>query len=361
MSVRFAIRSTVLALAATTATSLPASAQDTRVISKTITSVVNEVVTDIVREVTTSVDVAARSLRERDEDQDRRIEQTDRETKTLALGANGSLELRNVSGDISITAGTGRDVIIEIVRRSRGVTDADARLGLDRVKVTVEQNGERAEVATVHPNERRPPYSVSVTMTITAPAGTRVETTSISGNVTIKGMKGDQSVNVTSGNITVAGGGSVSEARTISGTVSLSDISTEGTLQAGTVSGDVILQRVKAARLEIGVTSGDVTARDVTSANVELKSLSGSIDFAGTVAKSGRYELQTHSGTVHVSVTGGGFQLQATTFSGEIRPDAGLDMKGVTASRRALRGTVGDGSAVVIATTFSGNVTIGKK
>jgi DUF4097 and DUF4098 domain-containing protein YvlB len=357
MSVRFAIRSTVLALAATTATSLPASAQETRVISKVIASVVN----DVVREVTTSVDVATLSLRDREDEQDRRIEQTDRETKTLALGANGSLELRNVSGDISITAGTGRDVTIEIVRRSRGATDADARLGLDRVKVTVEQNGERGEVATVQPNERRPPYSVSVSLTVTAPAGTRVETSSISGNVTIKGMKGDQSVNVTSGNITVAGGGLVSEARTISGTVSLSDISTEGTVQAGTVSGDVILQRVKAARLEVGVTSGDVTARDITSANVELKSLSGSIDFAGAVSRSGRYELQTHSGTVHVAVTGGGFQLEATTFSGEIRPDAGLDMKGVMASRRALRGTVGDGSAVVIATTFSGNVTIGKK
>jgi len=332
--------------------------ENTRVTTHVVTSLVN----DLVRDVRSAADVETRAWSNDIQGQDRRVEQIDRETKTLALGPNGWLDLQNINGDVSVTAGTGRDVTIEIVRRSRAATDADAKLGLDRVKVTVDQKGERADVRAVYPQERRPPFSVNIGYTVTAPAGTRVSTTSISGNVTIKGMRGDQSVNVTSGDVSISGGGSVSQARTISGNVTLSDIAAEGTVQAGTVSGDVVLQRVKASRLEVSVTSGDVHARDVTCSNAELKGLSGDVEFTGPLAKGGRYELQAHSGSIHVVVTGNaGFDLQATTFSGDIKPDAGLALKAVSSSRRSLRGTFGEGGATLIATTFSGDVVIGRK
>ena len=72
---------------------------------------------------------AARSM----QDRDYRAEQIDKQTKTLAIGATGSLELRNIVGDIMVKAGGSRDATVEIVRMSRGRTDADAKLGLERV------------------------------------------------------------------------------------------------------------------------------------------------------------------------------------------------------------------------------------
>jgi hypothetical protein len=97
------------------------------------------------------------------------------------------LELRNVAGEITVTAGSGRDVVIEIVRRSRGRTEADAALGLDEVQVNVDHRGERASVETVYPRGRTS-FHVSANYTVTAPAGTRIAARSISGNATVRGI-----------------------------------------------------------------------------------------------------------------------------------------------------------------------------
>ena len=127
-------------------------------------------------------------------------EQTSRETKTLAIGANGTLELKNLSGDIVVTAGSGRDATVEIVKRAKGRTDADAKDGLQKVTVQVDQRSDRATVETNYPrDDRRPPYSVSVDYNVTAPAGTRIVIESLSGDATIKGIRGDLQVSVTSG------------------------------------------------------------------------------------------------------------------------------------------------------------------
>jgi hypothetical protein len=53
--------------------------------------------------------------------------------------------------------------------------------------------------------------------------------------------------------------------------------------------------------------------------------------------------------------------LRAETFSGSIRADASVNLKETSRSRQALRGTVGDGSAVVVATTFSGDVIVTRR
>lgn len=53
-----------------------------------------------------------------------------------------------------------------------------------------------------------------------------------------------------------------------------------------------------------------------------------------------------------------GFELEAESFSGDIRTD--FEVRG-TRGKRSVRGTVGDGSAVLDLTTFSGSILITKK
>ena len=94
-------------------------------------------------------------------------------------------------------------------------------------------------------------------------------------------------------------------------------------MNVSTVSGTMTLDQIKCRRLSGSVISGEVHAKDVSCDNAELKSLSGSVDYTGPLTKNGRYELQTHSGNVHVTITGSvGFELQASTFSGQVRLDA---------------------------------------
>jgi DUF4097 and DUF4098 domain-containing protein YvlB len=88
---------------------------------------------------------------------------------------------------------------------------------------------------------------------------------------------------------------------------------------------------------------------------------------AGPLVRGGRYDLGSHSGDVEVNVGGDiGFELEASSFSGSVRTDVPLKLTGVSQAnnrgrQRSMRGTLGDGSAVLDITTFSGSIVISKK
>jgi DUF4097 and DUF4098 domain-containing protein YvlB len=297
---------------------------------------------------------------------DSRAEQTDRQTRTLRIGANGSLDVANIAGDITITRGGGNDVTIEIVKVARGRTAEDAREMLQLVQVDVTERGARAEVRTRYPqndemrrNNRRN-ISVSVNFIIAAPANARISAKSISGDVSAKDIRGEVTLESVSGDIEVQNAGRVAAAKSISGDVNVTDTEVEGLLEASSASGTVTLRQLKARRLEVQSISGDVVIDNVDCANLEASSVSGDVRFVGTFERNGRYEMTSHSGNVHVSVGGGGFELEATTFSGSIRSDD-LPLNAREKTRRSIRGVYGDGSATLELTSFSGGITITKR
>ena len=128
-----------------------------------------------------------------------KAEQTDKQVKTLAIGATGELTLKNIVGDITVKTGSGKEVSVEIVRISRGKTDADAKTGLERVTAEVTVKGERGSVATKYPDDKQPNYAVSVAYNVTAPAGTQVTINSISSHVSVTGLKGEVDATTISG------------------------------------------------------------------------------------------------------------------------------------------------------------------
>src|SRR5262245_41500819 len=144
-------------------------------------------------------------------------EQIAKETHTLAIGANGTLILKNLSGNITVTGGGGRSATVEVTRRSRGRTDADAKLGLERVRVEVDHKGERAIVEARYADDKgRRPYAVTTNYVVTAPAGTQLTISTLSGDVQVKDIKGDVTANMASGSAIVSGS-RVSLVKTMSG------------------------------------------------------------------------------------------------------------------------------------------------
>jgi hypothetical protein len=314
---------------------------------------------DIIREVRREV---SRSVTTGGGWQDRNYsqEQIDKASHTLQIGPTGSLQLKNLSGDVTVTAGTGRAATVEVIRKSRGRTLADAKLGLDRVKVEVDQRGERASVTARYPDESRPPYAVSINYIVTAPAGTSLTISTLSGDVHVSDIKGDVAIDVASGDV-VASKSQVSSVKTMSGDVTVTDAQGDGRLEFSTMSGTIKLERVRAKRLGVTVLSGDVIVRDIEAGDVEIGSTNGDVEFSGVLSKTGRYDIHSHNGDVRVSVPKSGFDLNASTFSGDITADASLGMKSASNSRRSLRGTVGDGGAALTVKTFSGDIIVTRK
>jgi DUF4097 and DUF4098 domain-containing protein YvlB len=111
--------------------------------------------------------------------------------------------------------------------------------------------------------------------------------------------------------------------------------------------------------------SGDVTLADVTSSRADARSVSGRIDYSGPLARGGRYDLTSHSGSVRTAIgSGSGFELDAGTFSGSIRSEMPLLTTGIVrapgARNSVTHATFGDGSAALVIRTFSGNIVISK-
>jgi Putative adhesin len=306
------------------------------------------------------------------EGRDSRHEATDRQLHKLPIGRNGALDLSNISGDVTINAGGGDEAVVEVILRGFGETPEAAKAQLDLIYVDVIKGASRAEIRVKYRErsryERRN-YHASADYRVTAPPDTRVTVHSVSGDVQAARMKGELSLETVSGDVTIDSATRVMTAKTVSGNVEMTGIATEGALAASSVSGDVIARGLKAGRVELSTVSGGVELRDVTCDTAEIQSMSGDVQFFGAIAKRGRYELQSHSGNILFAPAGGaGFEVEATSFSGEVRSDLQLtyrasdpdDRGGPGHRRRSLRGTYGDGSAILELTTFSGDIIIKK-
>jgi DUF4097 and DUF4098 domain-containing protein YvlB len=299
--------------------------------------------------------------------QDRRAEQTERTSRTFR--GSQELLLNNVAGDITITGG-GNEITVEIIETARGRDDAEAREMLQLVDVEIVERNNRVEVRTRYPQgeemrRNRRNVNVSVAFNVTAPAGARVRASSISGSILAKDVRGEVSAESVSGAVRILNGGRVPSAKSISGNVEVTDAESDGGLNASTASGTVVLRKVKARRVEAGSISGDVMLEDVEAQQVEGQTVSGSVKFGGALARGGRYELTSHSGSITAALDGNaGFEIEATSFSGSIRSDFSFGTSGGGGrgpSRRSLRGVVGDGSSVVELTTFSGSIVVSKR
>jgi DUF4097 and DUF4098 domain-containing protein YvlB len=293
----------------------------------------------------------------------------DRQTRTIAIGPNGTLEMENLAGDVTVTAGSGKDVSIEFVRSSRGKTDADAKAGLDRARPEVDVVGTRATVRATY-MDRPTSYGVSTDFVVKAPAGTRIVVNSLRADVHVTGIKGELKITTASGSIVLTDVGTVVEAKTGNGDVTIKGAVSDGELDAGTLNGDITLTDIKARRLTANTVNGGIVARNASCDAASLSTMTGDVLYAGSLARGGRYELTSNSGEVRFSPAGStGYTLQATSFTGEISSSIpltnGETSRALTnqrpARRRATTAKVGDGSATVTLQTFSGGISIGAK
>jgi DUF4097 and DUF4098 domain-containing protein YvlB len=301
-------------------------------------------------------------------------EQTERFSRKVKIGRDGRFSLSNISGDIVVTAGSGDELSIEAVKRTRG-----DRSELANVQINVDDRAGRVDVRTEYEPNRtdrnRRNNSVSVDYTVTLPASASADLHSVSGSVKVTGIHGSLRAETVSGDVTITDAPRLEAAKTVSGDVSLTGVTADGDLTANSVSGNVRAKGLKARGLDLGSVSGDINVSDVTCERLGVKSVSGSVEYAGGIARGGRYEINTHSGAVRLVLANpAGFELNASSFSGSIRSELPLTIGGDsarrndgsrgrrdTANNHSMRATFGDGSATIVARTFSGDIIVSRR
>jgi DUF4097 and DUF4098 domain-containing protein YvlB len=276
---------------------------------------------------------------------------TEKISKTFKVGPSGTLDISNVSGNVIVTEGGADAIVIDAVKKYRGPA-ADAKDQFARATIEMVERSGRVEVKTTYTARNT---RVSVDYTVTAPAGTSVFAHSMSGDVNVTNIKGEVRADTVSGDVTV------------SGNATASGIDHQNELRVSTISGDVTIRSARARSVDADSTSGNVALTDVMCDRATVKAFSGDITYSGALAKAGRYQFNSQSGDVHLTLVGtSGFELDASTFSGSVGSDfpvtvpAGQPVSG-QGSRKSLRGVVGTGGPTLSIRTFSGDITIAKK
>lgn len=287
-------------------------------------------------------------------------------TRTFKVGQTGSLDIFNLAGPVVVSGVSGDEIVVTAVKRVRGRPE-DAKTQLEAIMIDATETGGRVEVRTMV-RGRVKHMGAWVDYTVQVPYGTAVTARSLGGDVKVSSVKGEVQIESANGAVEASGTPHLVRVKTLSGDVLVTDAGSPDGLSVSTVSGRLVTRGLKARSIELATISGDLLMANTTCERARVRTVSGTLDFLGPLLKGGRYEFTSHAGDVRLKLTGSpGFELFAKTFSGDVRSDLPLVVEPADSGlppgvpeRRDVRGTFGDGSAVLLVKTFSGSVTVGR-
>jgi DUF4097 and DUF4098 domain-containing protein YvlB len=264
---------------------------------------------------------------------------------TVRIDRQGIVDLSIVSGMITVTGWDRPDV------RISAVTDGDTRLRFDAnaSRITLDVDHERSRGRHNNGDAR---YIVSV------PRGVRLELEAVSGDVKATGSQGEIDASSVSGDVEVSDGVRVVSVESVSGSVRATQVN--GNLRAESVSGSVRAETVSGS-VEASTVSGTIRLVGVQSRDVRTETVSGNILYTGTIDAGGKYDFESHSGTIRLNIPRtAGANVSVETFSGDISTDFPAVRQPTGRSRQGgnFEFTIGDGRARISAQTFSGTIVI---
>jgi DUF4097 and DUF4098 domain-containing protein YvlB len=276
--------------------------------------------------------------RDRDRDRDRDAEYTSRVDTVLPLSRNGAVEIRLHSGEIIVTGWSRNDV------RIQGTSEHG--------QIRLETTPSHIEIGTRSVRGQSGETRVEVNV----PEGTRLTVASSSGDVAVRGVKGEVDVATMSGDLEIDNATSRVSFESVSGDVQVSRI--QGDLRGEAMSGEIDVTDVT-GEVEIETVSGDLTMRNVQSRYVRAETVSGSVEFEGRTESGGRYDFASHSGDVRLVLpTALGALISVETFSGTIDSDFPITLQPGQRHGKQFEFKVGDGGARIDASSFSGGIYI---
>lgn len=262
----------------------------------------------------------------------------------VPLNSSGTVDLSLISGTIEVSAWSRDQVKIEASTQEGGLRFTASR---SRVALSVDHEGRSGR----HRSSGKTIYKVVV------PRGARLIMETVFGPITAKGVGGEVDAESVSGTIEVEDARSLSF-ESVSGGVRARNVS--GGAKGESVSGHVILENVR-GDVEAGSVSGPIRLSGIVAKLVHAGTVSGSIHFSGSVDPAGKYDFESHSGTIRLALPANtGARLRLETFSGSFQSDFPVTVGGNDGhgAGRSGEARIGRGNARIEAQTFSGSILI---
>jgi DUF4097 and DUF4098 domain-containing protein YvlB len=260
---------------------------------------------------------------------------------TFAFSADGTVDLTSFNGDIIVTGWNRKEA-----RVKAGADRGSLQYRITSTRISVEADVYRGRTGETM-------YEVTV------PEGVRVVLRSMSGNLTVRGVKGSVDLHTNNGDVEVTDASGSIEMATLSGEAV--GMRLRGDVDATSLNGTVSLTDVQGSTVKAESTSGNIELSGIVSPDVEASTVSGEVEFVGPLDPKGRYDFQSHSGAVTLTIpatTSARFSVE--TFSGEVDSDFPFTLQPNRERRQGqrLEFSVGAGEARVSAESFSGGIVI---
>jgi DUF4097 and DUF4098 domain-containing protein YvlB len=241
------------------------------------------------------------------------------EEQRAAVSGPATFTLENSAGKVTVTGGTGKEIVIAAHKTAWGATQAGAEAALTALKIIVTQNGDAVTVRVEQPQKvvvAGSSRSDTVDFTISVPTETAVSAHASFGDVTLSGTTGAADLKTDFGDVSVHDVKGGVTAKTSSGGIDVQQSGAEGArLDLQSDFGEITLEDATAGETQIHTSSGEVTLTQVAASGA----LTVKSDFGGLTLKqvdAASYDLRTSSGKIMVQDARGG--LKAHTDFGDI-------------------------------------------
>jgi len=252
----------------------------------------------------------------------------------LSVGANATIEVDNMVGDITISTWDRNAV------RVQATGAADVYFDSEDSEVHVE--------AEMVPGQGR-----ATDFTLTIPVDADIEANTIEGRISIEGTTGRIEAHSMKGLVRVNGGRNTIEVGSVEGGIELTGA--RGRVEAHSVNEFVSLTDV-VGDIEATTVNGPVTLERCDAQNLEASSVNGAIVFRGPIHSDGWYSMETHNGTIDITIpSGANATISAFTYNGEFEADFPVTVTEAEPGKSTTL-TLGSGDAHIELETFNGAI-----
>jgi DUF4097 and DUF4098 domain-containing protein YvlB len=266
--------------------------------------------------------------------------------KTIDAASDGHVHVSNISGSVTIN-GWSRDQV-----------EVTGEIGRNVEELIVERDGDKVTIKVKVP--KKSGRGIESDLYINLPVASSIDVGTVSADIEVTGVLGDQELNTVSGDVTTEVDDRDVSAGSVSGDVEITGHGKDAETHGNTVSGDVTLIRV-AGNAAAESVSGDVVVDGGSFDRAQFNTVNGDVLFRAELRRGGKLGAETVNGEVELQFEGEiSARFDVETFNGDI--DNCFGPKPQRTSKytpgKELSFQEGDDDARVTVSTMNGDISI---
>ncbi len=247
---------------------------------------------------------------------------------------------------------------VEIEGWSRNAVEVTGSLGDDVEELVFERDGDEVNIRVKVPKRSSGRKDLSADLAIKVPKKSSLEVATVSADIDISGVRGEQELQAVSGDIETEAYKESIEIESVSGDIGVTGDGSDVDAELASVSGDISIGKLTGA-VEAETVSGDLAVVDGSFDRIEMETVNGDITLRAELRRGGRLSAETVNGGIDIGFEGDvSADFDVETFNGKI--DNCFGPKPERTSRYApgweLSFTEGGGNGRVSLATLNGGV-----